>query len=100
LAEQKVDLNERMVADLLVNYKRSLIVPGDDFEISNVIGSLLSRFQCYSDDEAKVTDERPSFMEKDLYLFTALSQLDLQSIAQMVEECMKITASDSDENIE
>jgi hypothetical protein len=100
LAEQRVDLNERMVADLLVNYKMSITVPGGDFEISNVIGSLLSRFQCYSGEDANIPAERATFMDKDHYLFTALSELDLQSIDQMVDLCMNINPTYSNENVE
>ncbi len=100
LAEREASFNERMVADLLINYKKSLTVPGGDFEISNVIGSLLSRFQCYSDEESNVLTEQQSFMEKDIYLFTALSELDLQAIDRLVEEHLEVRPEDFGENIE
>src|SRR5687768_8697914 len=41
--DQEAELDEIQLADLLSIYRKSLTGPGKDFEISNVVGSILNR---------------------------------------------------------
>ena len=91
LVNSHKNIDESMVVDLLVEFKQTRKQFRKDFEISQVAGSLLNRFQSYLIQD---TDEIPSstsdILEADIRLFISIANLDFQFIDNAVNKRLNI----------
>jgi hypothetical protein len=82
---QTTSLNEDSLTDLLVEFKRSRPGPGVDFELSQVMGTLLNRFQYHIlDATGDALQEVPEALELDILLYASLADLDLHQVDEAV----------------
>jgi hypothetical protein len=86
LIERDVELDEQLLTDRLVDYKKSSPGFGSDFEVSNMIGNILNHFQFYSADEVEEQPGHSPQLDKDLRLFMMLCDLDLKAIDETVRK--------------
>ena len=87
LIESGQPLDESLVVDLLVDFKRSRDDLDVEFEMAQVAARLLSRFQCHLIDEADSSLPLLSdSLEREMELFTALTELDFESIDATVRD--------------
>lgn len=84
LVERGVPINEEVLSDKLVDYKRSSPGSGQDFEASNILGSILNHFQCYSSDDVDSQMDHSAPLDQDFQLLMTLSELDLKAVDQTV----------------
>jgi hypothetical protein len=85
--EEGQSLDEQILADLLVDFRRSYKAGDVQFEMAQVAARLLSRFQCHLlDDEHLSLPARSGALEREFELFTSLSALDFQRIDQTVRK--------------
>jgi hypothetical protein len=82
-------IDEETLVNLLVDYKKSLSGFEPDFELSNVLANILNHFQCYSADEVSMQLVYSEALNRDLRLFTMLSELDQKAVNQMVLKLIK-----------
>ena len=88
-AEDGRQIDESVMADLLVEFKQSRPGPGSDFEISQAMGMLLNRFQYHMIEEANNTLlEVSEALELDVLLFSSLADLDLKQVDNAVRNRM------------
>lgn len=89
LVDREVEFNVTLLVDLLVEYKKNTRHAGWDFEISNVFGTILNRFELYSAGNANVAWSADfEMLDKDVTLLEILSEMDLQIVDRLVRQRM------------
>lgn len=89
LVDREVKFNIALLVNLLVEYKKNTQHAGWDFEISNVIGTILNRFELYSAGNPNVAwSEDFEMLDKDVTLLEILSEMDLQTVDRQVKQRM------------
>jgi len=84
LVERGVPINEEVLSNKLVDFKRSSPGSGQDFEASNILGSVLNHFQCYSSNDLDSQLDHSAPLDKDFQLLMTLSELDLKVVDETV----------------
>ncbi|MBI5963742.1 MAG: hypothetical protein HY863_09735 [Chloroflexi bacterium] len=87
LVDSDAEFNVTLLVELLVEYKRNIKQAGRDFELSNVVGSILNRFELYSGGNANNTlSQEFEMLNKDVTLLEILSEMDLQTVDMLVKQ--------------
>lgn len=87
LVQNGVRIDNTSLADLLVEFKRSRSGVGEDFTTSQLMGTLLNRFQHYFVEEAGDTaGDISKVLELDVLVYSSLAELDLEAVDDTVRE--------------
>jgi len=91
LVDLRQEINEDLLADVFLEYRKARPDPESSFELSNVLGSLLNRFDCYTIENMDAHLHRSKVLDRDLEIFIALSEIDLMAVERVVEERIRNT---------
>ncbi|HNM35439.1 MAG TPA: hypothetical protein PKJ84_00125 [Anaerolineales bacterium] len=88
LLQQKVNITQDILVAALIEFKKEYTTVGIDFEISNVTGRLLERFDCYVAEEFDPTADNAETFNRDIELFIILGDLDLTEVDERVKKAL------------
>lgn len=86
--QQKVNITQDILVAALIEFNKENTTFGIDFEISNVIGRLLERFDCYVAEEFDPTADNAGTFNRDIELFITLGDLDLTEVDGKVKKAL------------
>ena len=86
LADQSETIDEELIIELLFRHTKTALAKGAVLEITNVLGAILNRLDCYTADNLESSQGPSELLNKDLILMETLCSLNLQKIDRLVSE--------------
>lgn len=80
LYTDQIKFDDDLIASLFIKFKQENLIKDVDFAMSNVVGRLLERLDCYTIENLNPQLEVSFTLERDLAIFIALSDINLKGI--------------------